>query len=213
MTVHSFVFNGFQENTYLLVDDNKKGVLVDPGCYSRNEEAELVDFIREEEIDLLAILGTHAHIDHVLGNNMVMEKFKVPYYLHQDDLATLKAVPNYAHVYGFEGYKPSPSPTNILKGGEVLTFGEMTFDVIHAPGHAPGHVVYYSKTHKLLVNGDVLFKGSFGRTDLPGGSMKVLKETIIKKLFSLPEDVVVLTGHGEPTTIGEEKHTNYILQA
>ena len=101
----------------------------------------------------------------------------------------------------------------MVKGGEKLTFGEIELDVIHAPGHAPGHVVYHWKKEQLLINGDVLFAGSFGRVDLPGGDMETLKKTIFEKLFVLPEDTKVLTGHGNSTTIGKEKRTNYILQA
>lgn len=212
MIVHPFVFNGFQENTYVIEDDQKNCVIVDPGCYTREEEVELLDFIESEGLTPLAILGTHAHIDHVLGNQFVMKQFEIPYYLHEADIFTLNAVPQYASLYGFEGYKVSPQPTHILKGGESLTIGTLTFEVIHAPGHSVGHVVYYCKNENLLVNGDVLFEGSFGRVDLPGGDMETLKDSILNKLFKLPDETRVLTGHGNSTTIGQEKRTNYILQ-
>ncbi len=212
MHIKKFTFNGFQENTYILSDNKKNCVIFDPGCYDRYEENELVDYIESNKLNVQAVLNTHAHIDHVLGNQFVLEQYPVPHYLHMDDLSVLQAVSNYAHLYGFDGYKPSPAPTVILEGGEELVFGEMKFKVIHAPGHAPGHVVYYNEKEKVVVNGDVLFKGSFGRVDLPGGSMEVLKKTILNIMFKLPEDTLVLCGHGDDTTIGREKTSNYILE-
>jgi hydroxyacylglutathione hydrolase len=210
MKIQKFTFNPFQENTYVLSDDKCNAVIVDPGCYEREEEVELQSYIKNNNLDVIALLNTHAHVDHVLGNQFVMKTYKVPYYLHEADVPILLSVENYAHVYGMGNYKVSPDPTHILKGGEILTFGGMTMKVFHAPGHSPGHVVFYLEDEKLVVNGDVLFKGSFGRTDLPGGSMEILKKSIFEIMFSLPDDTVVLSGHGDDTTIGIEKHTNYI---
>jgi hydroxyacylglutathione hydrolase len=212
MQIKKFTFNGFQENTYVLNDSKGNCVIVDPGCYDRFEENELLEYIQSNNFNVLALLNTHAHIDHVLGNQFITSQFSVPYYLHSDDLSVLQSVTNYAHLYGFDGYKVSPTPTNFLKGGEILTFGEMVFKVIHAPGHAPGHVVFYSEKDKVVINGDVLFRGSFGRVDLPGGSMEILKKTIFEIMFQLPEETVVYCGHGDETTISEEIRTNYIHQ-
>ena len=210
MLIKKFTFNGFQENTYVLSDSRGICVIVDPGCYDRHEEDELIKYISENNLQVVALLNTHAHIDHVLGNQFVLSRFPVPYYLHVDDVSVLQTVPNYAHMYGFEGYKPSPAPTVILTGGETLIFGEMEFKVLHTPGHCPGHVVYHNEKENVVVNGDVLFKGSFGRVDLPGGSMEVLKKTIFETMFKLPIDTKVLCGHGDDTTIGHEIKTNYI---
>jgi hydroxyacylglutathione hydrolase len=210
MLIKKFTFNGFQENTYVLSDTKGNCVIVDPGCYDRYEENELIKYIAENKLKVNAVLNTHAHIDHVLGNQFVLSRFPVPFYLHMDDISTLQTIPNYANLYGFDGYKASPAPTVVLKGGENLKFGEIEFKVLHTPGHAPGHVVFYNEKEKVVVNGDVLFKGSFGRVDLPGGSMKVLKKTIFDIMFALPDDTIVLCGHGYDTTIGHEKKTNYI---
>jgi len=210
MHIEKFTFNTFQENMYVLSDAKKNAVIVDPGCYEREEELELQSYIENNKLNVIALLNTHAHIDHVLGNQFVLRKYKVPYYLHEADFPILQSVENYAHVYGMGNYKVSPDPTHILKGGEALKFGEMDMKVFHTPGHCPGHVVYYLANEKLVVNGDVLFKGSFGRTDLPGGSMEVLKKSIFEIMFKLPEETLVLSGHGDDTTIGEEKRTNYI---
>ena len=207
-----FTFNPFQENTYIISDDQKNCVIIDPGCYEEHEEETLITFISERQLKPLALLNTHAHIDHVLGNSFVLEKFKIDHYLHSEDLITLNSVPKYAHLYGFAGYKPSPQPNKILKGGEKLIFGEIELDVFFTPGHAPGHVVFYNAENNFVINGDVLFRGSYGRVDLPGGSMEVLKKTITEIMFHLPEETVVHCGHGPSTTIGIEKRTNYILQ-
>ncbi len=207
-----FTFNQFQENTYVVSDEQKNCVIIDPGCYEKEEEESILAFIKENDLKPLALLNTHAHIDHVLGNSFILNEFQLDYYLHSEDLPTLNAVSNYAHLYGFPGYKTSPQPTKILKGGEKLIFGEIEFDVLFTPGHAPGHVVFYNVENKFVINGDVLFKGSYGRVDLPGGSMEVLKKSIKETMFALPEDTVVHCGHGPETTIGVEKRSNYILQ-
>ncbi|MEO9257785.1 MAG: MBL fold metallo-hydrolase [Crocinitomicaceae bacterium] len=211
MKVKKFTFNGFQENTYIVSDELKNCVIIDPGCYETHEKETLFQYIEKEQLTPVALLNTHAHIDHVMGNAAVLEKYPIDFYLHSEDIPTLHAVAGYAHLYGFPGYIPSPSPTKILKGGETLKFGEIEFDVIFGPGHAPGHVAFYSSKHNFVINGDILFQGSFGRVDLPGGDIETLKETIFEKMFKLPEDTLVYCGHGSETTIGTEKKSNMIL--
>jgi len=210
-SVHTFTFNGFQENTYVITDPLNNAVIIDPGCYTKAEQTELKDFISAKQLHVKALLGTHAHIDHVLGNAFVMRTFNVDYYLHSADANTLNAVANYAHLYGFEGYELSPEPTVQLQGGEVLKFGEIELKVLFTPGHCPGHVVYYNEESGFVINGDVLFNGSFGRVDLPGGDLETLKASIFNTMFKLPNETVVYCGHGPETTIGKEKRTNYIL--
>lgn len=211
LTVESFTFNPFQENTYVVSDAKKNAVIIDPGCYGREESEELLSYIDKNELVVKALLNTHAHIDHVLGNHVVKASFDVPFYLHEKDIDTLNAVGNYAHLYGFQSYLLSPQPDHLLKGGEELIFGDIRFKVFFTPGHAPGHVVYYNEEYKFVINGDVLFQGSFGRVDLPGGDMDTLKRSIHEIMFQLPEETVVYTGHGPSTTIGQEKRSNYIL--
>jgi len=212
LQVKTFTFNPFQENTYVVYTESGDAVIIDPGCYERSEEQIISDFITENKLTVLALLNTHAHIDHVLGNAYVKKKYAVDFYLHEEDVVTLNAVGNYAHLYGFDGYITSPQADVILKGGEKLKFGTISFDVLFAPGHAPGHVVFYNEESKLVINGDVLFQGSFGRVDLPGGDMPILKKTIFDVMFKLPEETIVYCGHGPETTIGREKKSNYILQ-
>jgi len=210
MFVKEFTFNPFQENTYIVYTDSGSCVIIDPGCYSAQEESELFSFIKENELNPVALLNTHAHIDHVLGNAFVLSKFSIPFYLHDDDIKTLIAVESYAHIYGFEGYKVSPQPTHSLSNLKQLKFDDIEFSVFHTPGHCPGHVVFYSEKHQFVINGDVLFNGSFGRVDLPGGDIEILKNSIFSTMFHLPESTTVYCGHGPETTIGQEKRTNYI---
>lgn len=212
ISVQKFSFNGFQENTYIVFDDQKNCVIIDPGCYERYEEQELLDFIQDKGLTPIALLNTHAHIDHVLGNQFVTETFSIPFYLHENDLSTLHSVENYAHLYGFGAYKKSPNPTHFLNANDELIFGDIRFKVLYTPGHAPGHVVFYNEENNFVINGDVLFNGSFGRVDLPGGDLETLKKSIFNIMFMLPEDTLVYCGHGPETTIGKEKRSNYILQ-
>jgi hydroxyacylglutathione hydrolase len=209
--VHSFTFNPFQENTFILSDRNGNCVIIDPGCYERHEQQELLNYISSHGLKPLALLSTHSHIDHVLGNSFVMRNFEINHYMHIDDILTMRSVESYAHVYGFNAYEPSPEPSHILQGDETINFGEIELKVLSTPGHAPGHVVYYCEKEKFVLNGDVLFKGSFGRVDLPGGDLEVLKASIFNVMFSLPDETVVYCGHGPKTTIGEERTNNYIL--
>jgi glyoxylase-like metal-dependent hydrolase (beta-lactamase superfamily II) len=210
--VSVFQFNAFQENTYVVSNDEGEALIFDPGCYSKEEENELSDFIAENELSVLAVLYTHAHIDHVLGAAFVQKRYNTPAYLHHLDHVTWNSVASYAHVYGFEGYQLEVVPTQLLKDEQVLELGSFKIHVRHTPGHAPGHVVFYFKSDQFIINGDVLFKGSFGRVDLPGGDLEILKSSIFNILFQYPEETIVYCGHGPETTIGQEKKTNYIHQ-
>lgn len=209
--VQKFVFNAFQENTFV-VHDGKQCVIIDPGCYDRSEFNELKNFIENSNLVPRALLLTHAHIDHVLGCSKILDEYDIPFYIHEKDIATLNAVSSYAHVYGFPGYIEPTSPSHILRGGEDLEFGDIKFTVYFTPGHAPGHVVYHNSDQQFVINGDVLFAGSFGRVDLPGGDLETLKNSIYNVMFNLSEETVVYCGHGPETTIGREKVSNFIHQ-
>jgi glyoxylase-like metal-dependent hydrolase (beta-lactamase superfamily II) len=210
--VSVFQFNAFQENTYVVSNAQGEALIFDPGCYSKEEENTLSDFIEENELSVLAILYTHAHIDHILGAAFVQRKYQAPAYLHALDHSTWTSVASYAHVYGFEGYQMQDLPSQELSDYQELNIGSFRMKVRHTPGHAPGHVVYYFEEDQFVINGDVLFKGSFGRVDLPGGDIEILKSSIFTILFKYPEETVVYCGHGPETTIGQEKRTNYIHQ-
>ncbi|MBL7898585.1 MAG: MBL fold metallo-hydrolase, partial [Crocinitomicaceae bacterium] len=136
--VHKLTFNPFQENTYILSDETNEAVIIDPGCYERHEQQFLVDYLSKNQLKLVKLLNTHCHIDHVLGNYFVSKHFNLSLEMHKDDLPTLHAIPNYAHLYGFEGYQMSPDPVRFLNEGDQIQFGNSNLDVIFTPGHAPG---------------------------------------------------------------------------
>lgn len=205
--IKAFTFNPFQENTYILYDETKEAIIIDPGCYEKEERDELLAFIEIEQLKVVKLFNTHCHVDHVLGNMFIKEYFKVPFAIHQKDEATLRAVKVYAPGYGFVRYEEA-LPDEWLEEGKEVKFGKSTLQVLFVPGHAPGHVAFYNSEAKLCIGGDVLFHRSIGRTDLPGGDHDTLIQSIRKQLFALPDDVKVFPGHGPDTTIGEEKKQN-----
>lgn len=205
--IQSFVFNAFQENTYVLYDETKECVIIDPGCYDDNEKKELTDFVKDNDLHVKALLNTHGHIDHVLGNDFIKEKYKTKLYIHAVDDPVLKSVKVYASNYGFPGYHEA-TPDIYLKEGDIILFGNQQLNVLFVPGHSPGHVAFYSAENKIVVGGDVLFRSSVGRTDLPGGDFDTLIKSIHTQFFTLPDDVTVYPGHGPETTVGIERLTN-----
>jgi len=207
LSIATFEFNPFQENTYVLYDETNEAVIVDAGCYDRDEQKELSDFIEEKKLTVKALWNTHSHIDHILGSYYVKDKYKVPMLIHRLDEQVLRAGKMSAQIYGIPGYTEA-TPDGYLNEGEVLKFGNQSFEVLFLPGHAPGHVGFYHPRQKVLMGGDVLFNRSIGRTDLPSGDFDTLIESIHKKIFTLPDDVVVYPGHGPTTTVGEEKVEN-----
>ena len=211
MEIVKFTFNPLQENTYLAIDKDNNAVVIDPGCYFEEERVFFKNYIEEKDLKVIALLNTHAHLDHIMGNAFIKEEYGVDLYLHEADLPTLSMGEKSAEMYGLMDFQPSPQPDVLIKENERLTFEGISFDVIFGPGHAPGHVAFYSPEDKFVINADILFKGSYGRVDLPGGDFATLKKTITQKMFQLPDDTLVYTGHGPETTIGEEKASNPIL--
>jgi len=205
--IQSFTFNPFEENTYVVFDETKEGVVIDPGCYEKEEEAALKSFIEKEGLTIKYLLNTHCHVDHVLGNAFVKQKYQVPFLIHEKDEAVLRAVKVYAPSYGLAHYH-EVLPDGYLNEGDIVSFGTTKLNVLFLPGHAPGHIGFYDEASKSLLAGDVLFERSIGRTDLPGGDFNTLIQSIHKKLFVLPDDVTVYPGHGSTTTVGEEKVYN-----
>ncbi len=209
--VQGFTFNPFMENTFVLYDDTKECVIVDPGCYETDEREALFDLISKEELTPVKLINTHCHLDHVLGNKAVAEKYDIGLYINPEEKMLLDAAPNYAPAYGFR-YDGSPEPTGHLKEGEILTFGDSAMDIIFAPGHSPGHVALYAKEEGILIGGDILFEGGIGRTDLPGGDHATLIRNIKEKVLTLPGGTTVYPGHGGATTVDDERRSNPFLQ-
>ncbi len=207
MDIQSFVFNPFQENTYVISDDTMECVIVDPGCYDDAEKKELTDYISSNKLKVKMLLNTHCHIDHVLGNAFVKEKYNTKLHIHRKEEFVLYAQQVIAPHYGIHNYQEA-KPDAYLSEGDHVVFGDQEFTVLFVPGHAPGHIAFYNQKEKVVLGGDVLFLNSIGRTDLPGGDFKTLIDSIHQKLFTLPDEVTVYPGHGPETTIGVEKLTN-----
>lgn len=206
----SFTFNPFQQNTYLLYDDEKTAWIIDPGNFDASENAELKAFIEEKGLQLKRLLLTHAHIDHILGNRFVFDTYGLLPEAHENELFFIKRMPESATMYGIP-YDQSPAPEHYLKEGDALTLGKYTFDCLFTPGHSPGSLSFYNAENKLVIGGDVLFRGSIGRSDLPMGDHDTLIRSIREKLMVLDDDVKVCSGHGPSTTIGFERMNNPFL--
>ena len=208
--IKSFVFNPFSENTYVLHDETGEAVIIDPGCYDKAELKQLYDYIETNTLKPVRIINTHAHIDHVLGVAAVKVKYNIPFSLHRIDEPLLKAVKTYASNYGFTHFD-EPEIDSYIDEGDTVTFGNSSLRILFVPGHAPGHVAFVHDEQQFVIGGDVLFRQSIGRTDLPGGDLEILLDSIRTKLFTLADGYTVYAGHMQPTTIGYEKKNNPFL--
>ena len=207
LRLESFVFGPFQENTYILSDETGMGVVIDPGCYEPQEQQQLSDYVDTNEIQINQIINTHCHIDHVLGNEFAKNRFKSPLAIPSGEKEVYRAVQSYAPVYGFPKYTEA-EVDHFLSESDTINFGNTTLEILLVPGHSPGHLAFYHPQSKTCLSGDVLFLGSIGRTDLPGGDHQTLINSIHQKMFALPNETTVYSGHGPPTTIGQEKKSN-----
>lgn len=208
--VQYFSFSPFSENTYIIYDDSKECIIIDPGCYTEEERQTLSNFISNNDLTPVRLINTHCHLDHVFGNRYVAETYKLPLEIHEGELPVLESVAMVAQMYGIPNVQQSPDadPDKFIKEGDIITFGETKLSVLFTPGHSPASVSFYCKEDDFLIGGDVLFQGSIGRTDLPGGNYDTLLQSIISKFLPLPDQVVVYSGHGNPTTIGAERKSN-----
>ncbi len=207
MQIKTLVVNDLQTNCYILIDENtKEAVVIDPG----GESDYIMEEIEKSRCDLKAILLTHGHYDHIEAIADIKNKYNVPLYAHEDEQVILKD--SYANISSMFGEKELIiSADKTFKDGDIFTFGNTNLKVIHTPGHTPGGVSYYCEKDKVLFSGDTLFLLSIGRTDFPYGDYEALINSIKNKLFLLPEDTKVFTGHGDSTNIGKEKKINPCL--
>lgn len=212
MKIQSFNFNDFRENTYVFSNEKNHCIIVDPGCYTYEERQELYSYIETNNLIPQAIVNTHAHIDHVLGVSPVMQKYQIPFFLHELEKPVLNNVAQRAEFYGFPNYQV-PEKVEWLKQEGILEIGNFQFEVIFVPGHAPGHISLFFKEEKVLFAGDLLFRRSVGRTDLPLCSTEDLINSIQNKIYLLPDETVVYPGHGGTTRIEEEKRENPFVKA
>lgn len=209
--IKTFVCNPYQENTYVLYDHTGACAIVDAGMYGQHEEEEVKNFITSNDLKPELLLNTHCHIDHVLGNKYVFDVYGLVSQFHEGELPLLVEVQHYAPQMGIR-YDISPIPETFLDDTGSIAFGESELTWIFAPGHSPAHLCFYNEAQKFLIGGDVLFRNSIGRTDLPGGNHQQLLDSIRTRLYTLPEDTVVYPGHGPETNIGYEKRTNPFIR-
>lgn len=211
LNINFFTFNAFEENTYIIYNEQGQCWITDPGMYDAAETEALVNFIEEKGLVPQAIINTHAHLDHIFGVQALVDRYKIPFGLHETELPVLKSAAGAAALFGFS-MKHIPEPTFFIKEGEPLQLGSDTLEVFYTPGHSPGSISFYYPKGNWVIAGDVLFSGSIGRTDLPGGDFDTLIRSIRTSLFPLPDITTVLSGHGPATTIGQEKKYNPFLQ-
>lgn len=204
LKINGWTVGPFQTNCFLVYDeDTREAILFDAGM----EPEVLVAGIREANVELIKLVNTHGHIDHVAGNKVIKETFNVPIYIHKADEPMLKGVAMQARMFGVEA-ENSPPPDGYLDEGDELTLANWKFAIRFVPGHSPGSLVFYQADHQFCIVGDTLFQGSIGRTDLPGGNFDQLATAIRSKLYTLPDDTTILPGHMGLSTIGEEKSSN-----
>lgn len=209
--VVKMTFNDFQENTYIVYDDTGAAVIFDPGCYRPHEEEELVAKIESLGLRPERLINTHCHVDHVFGNHFVAEKYDLGLEIHRGELPVLETVPQICMMYGLPPVQPGPAPSRFIEVGEIIEFGDTRLETLFTPGHSPASLSFYCRESGFVIAGDVLFYGSIGRTDLPGGDFNTLIRSINEQLLVLPDDTVVHPGHGPKTTIGFERENNPFL--
>jgi len=209
MIVHSFTFNPFSTNCYVVTDGDET-VVIDPSCQADGEVAHVMNAIDSSGAPLTRVLLTHAHIDHIFGCAALCDAYGVGLSVHREDEPLLARATDQASMFGMQMDVP-PAPSSYLEEGSPVAIGTRSWDVLHVPGHSPGSVAFVDREEGLVFSGDVLFAGSIGRTDLWKGSLPVLMQSIFGKLVPLGDDVRVLSGHGPETTIGQEKASNPFL--
>lgn len=212
--IKTFTFNAFSENTYLLYDDNKEAILFDPGCYSAQERQTLKNFITDNQLHLKRLINTHCHLDHIFGNKFIAETYNLDLEFHRNEIPILERAPMAGQMFGVHVEPQNIPPADydkFIEDDDIIEQGQIKLKVLLCPGHSPGSLCFYNEEQKFLIGGDVLFYGSIGRTDLPGGNHQQLITSIKSRLMLLPDDVKVYCGHGPATMIGFEKSNNPFL--
>jgi glyoxylase-like metal-dependent hydrolase (beta-lactamase superfamily II) len=212
LNVVFFTFNVFEENTYLLINEQKECWIVDPGMYEVEEWEQLHQYIEKEGLKPQAIINTHAHLDHIFGVQRLIDAYNRPFGIHEKEVSVLQMGPMSASMYGFH-MPNAPKATFFIPDGVPLQLGNDTLEVRFTPGHTTGSISFYYAKGNWVLGGDVLFAGGIGRTDLPGGNMDTLLHSIRHQLFTLPGHTKVLSGHGPATTIDAEMKYNPLVNA
>ena len=209
--VKTFVFNPFQVNSYIVNNHDGEAYIIDAACSDNKEREQLLHYIEKQEIRIKALINTHCHVDHLLGIEYLRKRLEVPFYCCEDDQFLINTSVAQGNLFGLSVEEPS-NPDQYIHEKDLLSIGDQKIKIFHVPGHSPGSLVFYFEEDSLLFTGDVLFLGSIGRTDLPGGDYHELIEGIRGKLLSLDDQVTVFPGHGPTTTIGQERRFNPFLQ-
>ncbi len=211
MEIKFFQFNPLQENTYILYDETRNAIVIDCGCLYEEENRRLQQFISDNNLIIRRVLNTHLHLDHAFGNYFLAQTYNILPEAHEDDERLGERIADVAEVFGIKGDVRSQKLGGYLHDGDMISVGNMQLKVLHTPGHTRGGICFYAENEKTVFTGDTLFCGSIGRTDLPGGDFETIMRSIGEKLLTLPDDTVVFSGHGIPTTIGQEKRENPYL--
>jgi hydroxyacylglutathione hydrolase len=211
MEIRKFTFNPVAVNTYVLWDETGECAIIDAGCSKPAEEEALAGFIAEMGLKPVKLLNTHGHFDHVIGNGFAARKWDLEVEIHPNDVSLVSNAQEQGAMFGMAMHQP-PKPARFFNEGDEIKFGNTQLTVIHVPGHSPGGVAFHNPEEKVLIAGDILFYGSIGRTDLPGGEHERLIRGIKEKLLILDPATQVFCGHGPDTTIGNEIENNPFLQ-
>lgn len=205
-----FVFNSFGVNTYVLTDDTGKCLVIDPACQSKHEESVLASYITGNNLIPVGMVNTHFHVDHIVGNTFICEAFKMKPMCHKNSKMLWETAVEFGSVFGLN-LENMIIPVDFISEGDRISYGNSFVEVLYTPGHADGSICLVNHAERFVIAGDVLFRDSIGRTDLPTGNFDVLYQSITAKLFTLPDDYTVYPGHGPETTIGYEKINNPFL--
>lgn len=208
--IKSFTFSPIQENTYILYNEHKECIIIDPGCYFEEEKIALKTFIDDHKLIPVMLLNTHCHLDHVFGNKFISGTFELMPTIHplEKELLAYAPISGLMYEMPFDHYEGAVA---YLEAGQIIRLGSDHLTVLFTPGHSPGSVSFYCKQQSFVISGDVLFKNSIGRTDLPGGNHEILIKSIKEELLILPDETIIFSGHGLPTNIGNEKKSNPFL--
>ncbi|OYT17871.1 MAG: MBL fold hydrolase [Bacteroidetes bacterium 4572_77] len=206
----TFAFNPFQTNTYLLWDETKEAIVIDPSFSDNSEYQIFIEFIKSQNLQLKAAYNTHCHFDHCFGAVFLQEHMQMPYAAHKDGILFTQNAAKQASVYGLN-IDHIEAPSIFIDEGDTISFGNSVLEILNTPGHADGSLCFVSKSDKFVISGDVLFRESIGRTDLPTGNLDMLLASIHEKLFALPGDYIVYPGHGPQSTIAHEQAHNPFL--
>ncbi len=210
LTVQSFTFNPVSENMYVVYNEKGDAVIIDPGCYFSEEQRTLQTFIETKKLTPVQLINTHCHLDHVFGNKWVHKTYGLELHIHPQEKQVLDFAPQSAQRWGLSIDNYS-GPIHFIDESNIISIGDDLFSILLTPGHSPGSISFYCEKQGFVISGDVLFKESIGRTDLPGGDFDTLIESIQTKLFTLPPTTLVYNGHGSTTTIGHEiKHNPFL---